>query len=236
MIGGPMAVTLCRNGRIEYDIADNVLAFTTMRESELPCHVICGHQVHTDRVAYVDRPDLTREDLDGYDALVTDLNDCAIGVRPADCIPVLLYDPEHKAVAAIHSGWKGTVLKISATTVADMTLRFGTAPAVLKAVIGPGIQRCNFQVGEEVVERFHDAGFPMDDICVWEGERKEGAMRGGWHIDLIAANRWILLQSGIMPENIQASDICTYDDCRFYSARREGAACGRNINSIMLKG
>ena len=184
----------------------------------------------------MDRRDLTREDLEGYDAFVTDLKDCAIGVRTADCIPVLLYDPVHKAIAAIHSGWKGTVLQISRKTIAEMSRRFGSSASDLLAVIGPGIQKHNFQVGEEVVERFREAGFPVEDIARWEGERVEGTMHGGWHIDLIEANRWILLQAGIPAANIQSSAICTYDDIRLWSARRDGSACGRNINAIVMRG
>ncbi len=221
---------------LNYNISDCVQAFTSVRDLPLPYPVICGHQVHQDRIAYVDRRDLTREDLEGYDAFVTDLKDCAIGVRTADCIPVLLYDPVHEAIAAIHSGWKGTVLQISLKTIDEMTHRFGSSASELLAVIGPGIQKHNFQVGEEVVERFREAGFPVENIARWEGERVEGTLRGGWHIDLIEANRWILLQAGVPAANIQASDICTYDDTRLWSARRDGSACGRNINAIVMRG
>ena len=80
-------------GLLEYDMGGGVRAFTAGRDVDLPCTVVQPHQTHSTNVAYVDRPDLTREDLEGVDALVTDLMDVAIGVRTADCIPVLLYDP-----------------------------------------------------------------------------------------------------------------------------------------------
>lgn len=73
--------------------------------------------------AGVDRPNLTREDLDGYDAFVTNMPGVAIGVRTADCIPVLLYDPVKRVVAAVHAGWKGTVLHISQKAIHESTLR-----------------------------------------------------------------------------------------------------------------
>ena len=90
-----------------------VEAFYTEREAVLPYPVIQGHQVHGSRVAIVDRPGMTREELEGYDAFVTNLPGVAIGVRTADCVPVLLYDPVERVVAAVHAGWKGTVLHIS---------------------------------------------------------------------------------------------------------------------------
>ena len=79
-------------GLLEYDMGGGVHAFTAGRDVPLPCAVVQPHQTHSTVVAHVDRPGLTREDLEGVDALVTDLQGVAIGVRTADCIPVLLYD------------------------------------------------------------------------------------------------------------------------------------------------
>ncbi len=218
-----------------YSLGDGVEAFTTLRDAVLPYNVICGHQVHDVRVAVIDRADLTREDLEGYDALITNLRDCAIGVRTADCIPILMYDPVHVAVAAVHSGWKGTVRKISKCAIEAMNSTFNTNPADLNVVIGPGISRSSFQVEAEVVDMFRGAGFPMPAIWEWDGEPEQHTMRGGNHIDLIEANRWLLERAGVRPENIHSCDICTYEDERFYSARREGTKCGRNINSIRIR-
>ena len=78
---------------LEYSIGPGAEAFTTRRESVLPCTVIQGHQLHGDRIAVIDRPDLTKADLEGYDAFICRLPGVAIGVRTADCVPVLLYDP-----------------------------------------------------------------------------------------------------------------------------------------------
>ena len=96
-----------------YDLGPDVEAFTSRRDSVLPYPVIQGHQVHGSRVAIIDRPWMTREELEGYDAFITNLSGVAIGVRTADCVPILLYDPVRRVIAAVHSGWKGTVLKIS---------------------------------------------------------------------------------------------------------------------------
>ena len=219
---------------LTYSLGPGVEAFTTRRDSTLPYPVIQGHQVHGSKIAIIDRPDLTREELEGYDAFVTDLPGVAIGVRTADCVSILLYDPVHRAIAAVHSGWKGTVLKISKSTISLMGERFGTRPADLRAVIGPAIGPKSFQVGEEVAEKFRDAGFPMETIWTFEGPGDGTPMSGGHHIDLFQANRWILETCGLLPESIQVHPIDTYRDPTFFSARREGVQCGRNINAIRM--
>ena len=219
---------------LEYHLGESAEAFTTRRDTPLPYPVIQGHQVHGDRIAVIDRPDLTREDMEGYDAFVCALPGVAIGVRTADCVPVLLHDPVRHVVAAVHSGWKGTVLKIARKTVRFMASEFGCRPADLRAVIGPAIGPDSFQVGAEVVERFRDAGFPMASVWSFRGPGDGSPMSGGHHIDLFRANAWILEECGILSRNIQVFDIDTYKDTSFYSARREGTACGRNINAIKL--
>lgn len=212
-----------------------VEAFTTMVGQEPPYHVITPHQVHGIKVAVVRDPNITRDELEGYDALITNLKGCAIGVRTADCIPVLLYDPVHEAIAAIHSGWRGTLNRISQKTIMKMTENFGTNPNDILAAIGPGICRNCFQVGEEVVNGFKGNGIDLAPIYSWEGPKQnDGSMRGGHHLDLPEANRLLLIDSGVKPENIQVFSTCTFEDRRFYSARRDGAECGRNINVIKM--
>ena len=75
----------------------------------------------------------------------------------ADCIPIILYDAEHRATAAIHAGWRGTVKRIAQNTIAQMRTAFGTNPQSLRAIIGPGISLHNFEVGNEVYEAFANA-------------------------------------------------------------------------------
>ena len=219
---------------LEYSIAPGrVEAFTTYRDSELPYFVVTGHQVHGTKIAIVTDQETGRDELEGYDALITNVKGCAIGVRTADCIPVLLYDPVNEVVAAIHSGWKGTLNRISQKTVFRMKDAFGSSPEDILAVVGPGICRSCFQVGEEVVNYFKGNGINIDPIYSWEGPKQEG-MKGGHHLDLIEENKLLLLECGVPASNIQVSGICTYEDERFFSARREGSACGRIISAIKL--
>ena len=219
---------------LRYDLGEGAEAFTTRRESVLPYPVIQGHQVHGSRVAVIDRQWMNREELEGYDAFVTNLPGVALGARTADCVPVLLYDPLHRAVAAVHAGWKGTVLHISQLAIEVMVRQYGCDPSGMRAVIGPAIGPDSFQVGEEVVAKFRDAGFPIEEIWSFQGPGDGSPMSGGHHIDLFKANRWLLEEAGVPHGNIQVHSIDTYTDTSFFSARREGTACGRNINSIKL--
>ena len=220
---------------LHYAIAEGVQAFSTMREAELPYPVLQPHQTHNDKVVVVDNPLITRADLEGVDALVTQMPDFAIGVRTADCVPVLLYDAHQRAIAAIHCGWRGTVAHISQKAILVMQKQFGTQPADLLAIIGPSIGPDSFQVGVEVVEQFAQANFPMDFILSDRGTKVAKTMQGGLHIDLWKANQWLLTTAGLRTENIQTAGICTYEhNDIFYSARREGRWCGRIINSIKL--
>ena len=223
---------------MKYQIADNLIAFSTERGEELPFYVVQPHQVHGDVIREVTDPMTAREELEGVDALVTDVPGVAISVRTADCIPVLLYDPVHGAVAAVHDGWRGTVLHLSRKVVDFMHERYGTDASDLKAVIGPGIGPNSFQVGQEVADEFRNAGFPMDKIlmdCGPKAPTADNPMNGGLHIDLWKANRWLLEEAGVQPANIQVAGICTYkNNDRFFSARREGTKCGRIINCIKI--
>lgn len=232
---------------LRYNLSPDVEAYTVGVDEETPCPVVQAHQVHLDRIAIVDRPDVTRAELEGFDALMTRLPGCAIGVRTADCVPVLLYDPVQRAVAAVHCGWRGTVQMLSCKVVEKMRLLWGTNPADLRAQIGPSIGPDAFQVGEEVVDAFREAGFPMAEIHSWRGESPMGkeipsggcipaAMRGGHHLDLWRANEWMLEQAGVLPAHIHTSRVCTYENYNvYYSARHDGNRHDRrNINAIRL--
>lgn len=217
-----------------YNIDERVEAFSTMRDENPPFEVLQPHQTHTDNVVVIDDRNMTRDDLQGVDALVTNLKDYGIAVRTADCVPVLMYDGVKEVIAAVHSGWKGTVSKIVQKTVKVMINQFGSKPENIKAVIGPSIGPESFQVGHEVCEMFEKAGFPMNEIMIDRGKREEKTMRGGLHIDLWRANEWLLNSVGVF--SIYIYGVCTYENNdKFFSARHEGRKCGRIINGIRIK-
>ncbi len=198
--------------------------------------LIIPHQTHTDRILRVDNRFLQlsstekAEQLEGIDAVITDVPGICIGVSTADCIPVLLYDTDRKAVASIHAGWRGTVKRIVSKTITAMSEAFATNPQHLKAVIGPGISCERFEVGDEVYNEFLSAGFDMNRIARQQEK---------WHLDLWECNRMQLLECGLSAENIHVERICTFCNTDIlFSARveqRGGEKCGRNFNAIMLK-
>lgn len=219
---------------LRYDLGPGVEACSTRRDSELPFPVILGRQVHGFRVAVIDRPDIPADSLDGYDALVTALPGVGIGVRTADCVPILLYNPRQRVVAAIHSGWKGTVQGISQKVLFEMKQKFGCRPEEIRAAIGPAIGPDSFQVGEEVVQFFKEKNFPLDDIWRFRPGRSGVPMADGHHLDLFKANRWLLEEAGVPASGISVCGIDSYTDPDFFSARREGFDCGRTITCIRL--
>ena len=180
--------------------------------------------------------------LESVDAVMTDLPGVCIGVSSADCIPVLLYDEAHHAMAAVHAGWRGTVARIVVKTVRKMEEIYHTHPQQLHAVIGPGISLRNFEVGDEVYNAFREADFPMDKIAQYYPvsasieDRKTSGDLMRWHLDLPECNRLQLIDCGLEKEQIQLSGICTYDRCdEYFSARRLGINSGRIFTGILLK-
>ena len=150
------------------------------------------------------------------DALIENTPGAVVAVKTADCVPILLVDERHRAVAAVHAGWRGTVAEIVRKAVDAMSERLGTTPSDLHAAIGPGIGKCCYEVGPEVAGRFGK------DVAVRFGEN------GRAQIDLQEANRRQLLEAGVTPGRIYASNMCTM--CRpeeFHSFRRDKEAAGR---------
>lgn len=167
--------------------------------------------------------------LQDTDALVTAVHGVCIGISTADCVPLLLYDEEGKAAAAIHAGWRGTVKKIALRAMEKMQETFDISPKALNVIIGPAISPEAYEVGEEVATRFREEGFPEKVILHPAGKAAKP------HIDLPAANTWLLEKAGIPPEKIHASDICTYRNADiFFSARRLGIQSGRIFTGILL--
>lgn len=103
--------------------------------------------------------------LEGVDAVMTDVPKVCVSVSTADCIPILIYDRVHHAVAAVHAGWRSTVLRIPEAVLQAMAGAYGTRPQDVEAAIGPGISLEAFEVGDEVYEAFRTAGFPMEEIA-----------------------------------------------------------------------
>ena len=205
-------------------IAANKVALCSLLGIECE-HLVMPHQVHDCVVRRIDGPQ--QETLEGVDAVMTNVSQLCIGVSTADCIPILLFDPVHRAVSAVHAGWRGTVLRIVEKAVEAMQESYDTEAADLQAVVGPGISLNSFEVGDEVYDQFQAAGFEMEAIS----RRDEK-----WHINLPECNRLQLVESGVLLSHIQMTNICTFQACdRFFSARRLGIQSGRIFTGILLK-
>ena len=156
------------------------------------------------------------------DALLENTPGAAVAVKTADCIPVLLVDRAHRAVAAVHAGWRGTVAEIGRRALEQMRREFGSEPAELEAAIGPGIGACCYEVGSEV-----GAQFPQNSQ-----RGRDGRVR----VDLAGANRQQLLDAGLESERIYISGLCTM--CRrdeFHSYRRDKQDAGRMFSFVGLR-
>lgn len=221
---------------LTYNLGEKVDAFTTDRTigRKIP-GVVYPHQTHTDKIYAISSDffllSLTERKaaLEGVDALISNAKNIIMGISTADCIPVIVYDPIHHAAAAIHAGWKGTRLRIVSKTLQEMQKVYGTNPSDCTAAIGPGISQDSFEVGQEVVDAFVEAGFEMDDYVI---------MKKKPHIDLKALNKLQLTTMGVKENNIIVSDVDTFTDVDYFSARREqhgDVKCGRILSGFMLK-
>jgi polyphenol oxidase len=160
------------------------------------------------------------------DAQVTNKPDLLLVIGMADCLPILFYDPVTEAIGSAHAGWRGTSLKIAANVIEKMRREFGSSPADIRVAMGPAICRDNYQVGSEVFEAFIQSGF---STTVFEPDRER------YRLDLVAANKLVLGQAGVLPQHIEALGLCTFADQEtFYSHRRDGQRRGSHWALIRL--
>jgi hypothetical protein len=198
--------------------------------------MVTAEQVHGTEVAHISRTDGLERGVAGNpvagtcDALMTAEAGPLLAVLVADCVPVLLFDPQAPAAAAVHAGWRGTARGVVRSAVEAMIDRCGSAPEDIQAAIGMSIGPCCYEVDTPVIERFREAfGEQADDFFV--PVDSEHSM-----LDLWAANRELLLSSGVQAANILSTKLCTA--CmpgRFFSHRREKGHTGRMAGLIRLR-
>ncbi|WP_372652591.1 peptidoglycan editing factor PgeF [Draconibacterium sp.] len=184
-------------------------------------------QTHSNCVAEVrEVPDAV---ISETDALVTNQARLCLCVQTADCVPMLLFDPKAKVIAAIHAGWRGTVGGIVEKAISKMT-NYGASAKNIVAAIGPSISPEIYEVGDEVVAAAQKS-IPNVEATL----HKNGS--GKFHFNLWEANRQLLLKNGVPAQNIEVLGACSFSDNeKYYSARRDGIDTGRMVSGIMLKG
>jgi polyphenol oxidase len=206
------------------------------------CSFVTLRQIHSDAIHFLNS---TPQQQWFGDGLVTDTPGLFLAVQTADCLPIMLVDPERRAVGVFHAGWRGTAKRIVEKGVGKMRFCFGSRPRHLRAAIGPGIRGCCYNVGEEVREIF-ESQFPY--AAKWFREVQESdpvrekypllflTARAPGHselpkkifLDLVEANRQQLIAAGVSASNIEASPLCT--NCRtdlLFSHRAEKGKTGR---------
>ena len=166
--------------------------------------------VHGAAVTRVDEPQGV---VQGVDALITDQRDVPLFATYADCYPIVLWDPQRRCVALAHAGWRGTAARVGPATVRKMADEYGSDPANIRAGIGPGICGSCYEVGEEVASHFDPRFLPARR----RGPAKPG--RGGWWLDLAAANRAQLEDAGV--RQVHVLGLCTKETLFLPSHRRE---------------
>ncbi len=198
--------------------------------------MVLSRQTHTTNVRIVTDADrgkgITRErDYTDVDGLVTNVPGICLVTSYADCVPLFFVDPVKKVIGLSHSGWRGTVGKIGRKTVELMHERFGSDPADILAAVGPSVCMDCYEVSSDVIEKFKEA-FPEN--C-WEQlfyEKPDGK----YQLDLWKANELIFLESGILPEHIAVTNVCTHCNSDiFYSHRAAGDKRGNLCAFLALK-
>jgi len=167
-----------------------------------------------------------------FDALVSDLKNVLVGVKTADCVPVLLGDTKTKSFAAVHAGWRGTVNSIVVNAVETMRETYGTDAKDLICAIGPAASCENYEIGQDVIDAFEKSFSTCGNL--FQNTREGHAL-----IDLHLANKEQLLNVGIQPENIYVAPLCTIERTDlFFSYRVEkklAGKTGRLLSVIGLK-
>ncbi len=166
--------------------------------------------------------------FDNFDILVTDEPETPLLMVYADCAPIIIFDPARRALALIHSGWRGTVQGAARAAVAALTCEFGSRPADLMAAVGPSIGPCCYEVGDDVAAAV-TATFAQPDALL--PQQPHGRRR----FDLWAANRQLLTEAGV--QRIEMAELCTACHTEeFYSYRAERGKTGHFGALVMMRG
>jgi len=182
-------------------------------------NVATQHQVHGDKILYVEKPG----DQGESDAMITDTPNLGLAISTADCASIFLYEPKRKIIAGVHSGWRGTALNILGKTIKKLEEEFKIDPTEIIAYLGPSITQKNYEVGEEVARNFEDEYLLPKN--------------GKFLLDVAKINYDILRKFEVRKENIQLSILCSFEwNALFHSYRRDGELSGRMLGVLTMKG
>ena len=218
------------------DSDENISANLRILKSELGIEPdpLFLDQVHGDNILFLDDAHHDSSTTPA-DAVITALENVPLVVITADCLPILLYDAKRSVAAAVHAGWKGTALNISAKTVAAMSERLGSNPSDIVAAMGPFIGPCCYEVDERVVSSFESSIERRPDAWSEVFSPSADGKADRWMFDLAGANLLQLDAAGVACGNISLSPYCTCcSEGLFYSHRRDGEKTGRQAAILMI--
>ena len=202
-------------------------------------NLVKTNQNHTKEVKIIQKkikeqePDFNLEEYSNTDGLITDKKNIILSTTNADCILLLFFDPVKKVIANTHSGWKGTLQRISVVTVRKMIEAYGCNPKDIICCICPSIRKCHFEVENDVKDMFEDK---FQDLKPFENWIEEKIPNKKWNIDTIFINKQILLKENLKEENIIDSGICSVCNSNLiHSFRVEKEGYGLNTALIELK-
>jgi YfiH family protein len=228
---GPAASDLNLGGFNE-DLRENIFEnrrrfFAVFDESY---KLATARQIHGDNIRTVGGESDLGDSDERADALVSDLEGVLLGVKTADCVPILVGDRRTGAFAAVHAGWRGTARSIAKKVVVRMTELFLTDPSDLMCAIGPAAGCEKYEIGEDVVRLFHQ-NFP-------DSEKYLSPTRAGHAlIDLKLANKNQLVDAGIVETDISIAPFCTMARSDlFFSYRIEKSKYGRTGRLLSVIG
>lgn len=207
------------------DAKENVLEnFRRIGErfGKTPEDFVLSKQSHETKVLKVGTKDrgkgITKDrDYEGIDALITDEKGIILSCFSADCVPILFYDPIHKAVGACHSGWRGTKGKILQNVVEEMRKHFSSNPAEILVAIGPSICKEQYIVSEDLALSFLE-DYP--DLGEDTASPIQRISKDKFQLDLWDLNRRIALDCGIKEEHISISGYCTMENPELFFSHR----------------
>ena len=207
------------------DAKENVLEnFRRIGErfGKTPEDFVLSKQSHETKVLKVGTKDrgkgITKDrDYEGIDALITDEKGIILSCFSADCVPILFYDPIHKAVGACHSGWRGTKGKILQNVVEEMRKHFSSNPAEILIAIGPSICKEQYVVSEDLALSFLE-DYP--DLGEDTASPIQRISKDKFQLDLWDLNRRIALNCGIKEEHISISGYCTMENPELFFSHR----------------
>lgn len=202
-------------------------------------NIVKPNQSHTDEIKIVNKKickndmDINLDEYENTDGLITNERNIILSSTNADCILFLFYDPIKNVIANVHSGWRGTIQKISVKAVKKMISQKGCNIEDIICCICPSIRKCHFEVDKDVYEMFYNEFSYLEQIdkIIIKQENKEK-----WNIDTVLINKIILEDAGIISKNIIDSEICSVCNKEIiHSYRAEGATYGLATAIIGLK-